>query len=127
MTLPKSEHSDNFRQTIEALLQAIGDSAIDERPFQTTEFPDVMTTTWEDLQAAELVERLSGTDELLLTGRGWVAGVLITHQYDEQTFAERIAKLFAELKSHVKGRKAAKVVPLKTDCYNNRHSGRMDL
>jgi len=78
MTLPKSEHSDNFRQTIKELLQAIGDCAIDERPFQTTEFPDVMTTTWKDLLAAELVERLSGTDELLLTGRGWVAGLFIT-------------------------------------------------
>src|ERR1035437_1396997 len=99
MTLPAKEHTDNFRESLKRLFETVGDTALSDRPFERTEFPDVLTTTWEDLLSKELIEHLPGTENELLTGRGWVAGLLISRQNDLQTFKQRIAALFAELKS----------------------------
>jgi hypothetical protein len=57
---------------------------------------DILSTTWEELLATELIETLPA-DEYLLTERGWSAGIIAMGEINESAFQSRIGTVFAAL------------------------------
>jgi hypothetical protein len=105
MTLAQTERSDNVARALKSMLDRVADAALDEVSFSPTAHPEVLTTTWDELLAAELIERLP-SGEYILTGRGW------TGRINDRGFEQRIEKLFGTLKGFVKGRRDSATVPL---------------
>jgi len=112
MTLAREERTDNFKLALKTLLKAVGDSALDEVTFDPSTYPDILKTTWEELQGFELIEALP-TGHYIFTGRGWTASLITTGMRYEQSFTTRIGTLFAALKAPVKGRSEAATIPLR--------------
>src|SRR6266478_5648111 len=103
MTLAREERTDNFKLALKTLLEAVGDSALDEVSFDPNAYQDILQTTWDELVGLELVEMLVG--QYLLTGRGWTAALLTTGVRDQESFKQRLGKLFSTMKGLVKDRK----------------------
>lgn len=109
VTLARTERSENFAAALKTMLDGIGDASLDEVPFAPWAHPDILSTTWDDLLATELIEALP-TGEYILTGRGWTAGVISTGQVNDPAFQNRIGTVFAALKALVKGRAGSATV-----------------
>jgi hypothetical protein len=114
MTLPTEERTDNVRLALGRLLESAGDQPIDEVLFKQIDFDGILPTTWEELQAKGFVETVSPVGDLSLTGRGWVAALLVTHKNSEEEFKRRVGELFGVMKSLVKGRKEPKAITMRT-------------
>jgi hypothetical protein len=71
------------------MLDRVADVALDEVSFAPSAFPDILTTTWDELIATELTETLP-SGEYVLTGRGWIAAVISTGQINDPRFRQRI-------------------------------------
>src|SRR5579862_5722328 len=98
MTIARSERSDNFALALKTILDAVGDSAVDEIKFTPATHSSILATTWDELLGSGLIETLP-TGEHILTGRGWTAAVISTGKINDPDFRLRVAKLFATLKS----------------------------
>ncbi len=109
MTLARAERTDNFSFALKTLMEAVGDAAIDEVFFALKDFPDILNTTWEELETFGLVESLA--DRYILTGRGWTAALISTGVQKEDAFKERIGILFAAMKGLLGGRRESAIVP----------------
>jgi hypothetical protein len=112
MTIAREERSKNLAVALQTMVDAVGDSALDEVSFDGARYPSILTTTWDELLSIGLIEALP-TGEYVLTGRGWTAGVLSTGRVNVDPFRERLQRLFAELKRFVKGRKETVTIPFR--------------
>ena len=72
----------------------MGDYPLAEVLFDPNAHPDILKTTWEDLEKIALIEPLP-TGKYLLTGRGWTAALLTTGTQNEPCFKDRLGKLFS--------------------------------
>src|SRR5260370_11813769 len=82
------------------MLEAVGDSALDEVSFNGAEHPDILKTTWEELHGHELIEPLP-TGHYIFTGRGWTAALITTGTRQDPAFTPNPGNLFAEVKPPV--------------------------
>jgi len=112
MTLARQERTANFKLALTTLLEAVGDYALAEVLFDPNAHPDILKTTWEDLEKIALIEPLP-TGKYLLTGRGWTAALLTTGTQNEPWFKDRLSKLFSAMKKLVKGRHEPAIVVMR--------------
>lgn len=113
MTLPRDERTENIRLALTRMLERVADEPVDEVFLIPKEFDGILTTTWEELQARNFVETVSPAGEVSLTGRGWIAALLLTGKNSEEDFKQCIERLFATMKGYVKGRKEPKPVSMR--------------
>jgi hypothetical protein len=97
MTLARTERSDNVAHALKSMFDRVADAALDEVAFSPAAHPDILTTTWDELVATELLETLP-SGEYILTGRGWTAAVISTGRINDPGFRQRIEKLFGTLR-----------------------------
>src|ERR1700722_13233532 len=110
MTLARAERSDNVALALKSMLERVADAALDEVSFSPAAHPDILTTTWDELLATELIETLP-SGKYILTGRGWSAAIISTGLINDPIFRQRIDTLFGTAKGLVKGRKDSATVP----------------
>ena len=97
---------------LSALNEAVGDYFVSQVLLRKEEFPDVIQTTWEELDEQGLLEQIHYENCFILTGRGWLASVLAIDAHRTTNFRQRLAALFSTLKSYVRPSREAKVVLL---------------
>jgi len=115
MTLAKEDRLENHKAAFTLMMQALGDSALDIGLFDPSQPPfdgAVLRTTWEELARQGFVERV-GAFQYRLTARGWLVGVEVTSKSKSPEYIDRLGRLLATMKRHVKGRKDSVIVPLK--------------
>ncbi len=116
MTIGRREREENQQLAFSLMLTALGDQAIDTSLFDAETPPfakSVLRTTWEDLVHREYVNNVRGT-EYRLTPKGWLAALELSGTAKSDAFRERLGRVLAAMKSHVKGRQESKVVDLRT-------------
>ena len=98
------------------MLSTLGDDAIDTTLFDSEASPfaeSVQRTTWEDLVRAHYVSRIVATT-YRLTAKGWLAALKLSGAAESSSYLERVSRVLAAMKAHVKGRRDSKVVDLRT-------------
>jgi hypothetical protein len=116
MTIGRREREENQRRAFSLILNALGDQAIDTTLFDAEAPPfaeSVLRTTWEELVRSEYVSKLRGA-QYRLTPKGWLAALELSGTAESDTYRERLGRVLAAMKSHVKGRSESKVVDLRT-------------
>jgi hypothetical protein len=114
VTIPPEERTENLSLALALLLERVGDEAVNDSLYDPSEFNDILSTTWEELKLKGFVEVMPAGPLLCMTGRGWVAALLTTNKISSAQFSDRSGRLFASMKKHVKGRKDAQCVPIKS-------------
>jgi len=97
------------------MLSELGDEAIDTTLFDAAQPPfsdQVLQTTWEELARQKYVE-LIGTTQYRLTSQGWLVGLELSGAVQSPTYQERVGRLLAAMKRHVKARTGAAIVQLR--------------
>ena len=98
------------------MIEELGNGAIDTTLFDSAGNPfadSILRTTWEELVRQGYVERI-GASQYRLTAKGWLAAVQLVGVAESSQYKERLGKLLATMKGHVKGREESKVVELRT-------------
>jgi hypothetical protein len=115
MTLAKDTRVENHKLAFGLLIQALGDGALDTTIFDSSQPPldgQILRTTWEEMERAGYVEKF-GPTQYRLTAKGWLVGLEVTGASQSAEYLERLGRLLAVMKGHVKGRKDSVVVPLR--------------
>ena len=116
VTIGRRERAENQRVAFVLMLSALGDDAIDTTLFDSEASPfaeSVQRTTWEDLVRAHYVSRIVATT-YRLTAKGWLAALKLSGAAESSSYLERVSRVLAAMKAHVKGRRDSKVVDLRT-------------
>lgn len=114
MTLARHEREENHRLAFGLMIQELGDRAIDTSLFDPTRRPfecQVLRTTWEELLRLGHVECVS-SPQYRLTAQGWLVGLETSGISKSSAFLERLGRVLATMKRHVKGRLDSVVIPL---------------
>ncbi len=116
MTIADSDRRTDAEKLLGALLEALGEDAIDTRLFDpnSPEFDSFLRTSWSELETSEFVASASVPPSFFyrLTPSGWVEALLRRGFLDDEGVKSRLAGLAATLKGKVKGRTASAVVDL---------------
>jgi hypothetical protein len=116
MTIARREREENHRAAFSLMLQGLGDRAIDTTFFDPAQPPFeglILRTTWEELARQEYVESVGlPQSQYRLTAEGWLVGLEMSGTSQQGAFQERLGRLLATIKRHVKGRKDSSIVPL---------------
>jgi len=114
MTVADSDRRTDAEKLLGALLEALGEGAIDTHLFESSrpEFDCFLNTSWSELEATEFIARTSVPPTFFyrLTPTGWVEALLRRGFLDDESVQGRLAELTATLKRKVKGRTASAVV-----------------
>jgi len=116
MTIGRREREENQQLAFLLMMTALGDQPIDTTIFDSAASPfaeSVLRTTWEELARGEYVNRIRGA-QYRLTPKGWLAALQLSGAAKSDAYRERLGKVLAAMKSHVKGRHESKVVDLRT-------------
>lgn len=114
MTIAIHNREENLKTALSLMLQELGDRAIDTTFFNPAQPPfegQILRTMWEELARKECVESV-GQRQYRLTAKGWRVGLEISGTSQSSAFYERLGRLLATMKRHVKERKDSVVVPL---------------
>lgn len=114
MTLPKDHRLENHRLALCLMIHALGDGAIDTTLFDPSQPPfekQILRTTWEELERQGNVEGV-GSRGYRLTAKGWLVGLEASGASKAPEYRQRLARVLAAMKRHVKGRKDSVVVSL---------------
>lgn len=114
VTIARQDREENLRVAFALMLENLGDRAMDTTFFSPAQQPfenRILRTTWEELVRQEYIEKVC-QDQYRLTPKGWQIGIAITGTLNSSAFQERLGRLSAALKRHVKGRHDSVVVPL---------------
>jgi hypothetical protein len=107
----EAKREENQRMAFSFMLSALGVAAIDTTLFDSDKPPfaeTILPTTWEDLGRADYVSTI-GKAEYRLTAKGcWSC-----QGRKAEVYLERLGRVFAVMKAHVKGRRESKVVDLR--------------
>lgn len=116
MTIAKREREKNQRAALSLMMGLLGDQAIDTTLFDSDAAPFaevVLRTTWEELSRADCVNRI-GEGQYRLTAKGWLAALEVAGAATSGEYLQRLGKVLAVMKAHVKGRHDSRVVDLRT-------------
>jgi hypothetical protein len=116
MTIAKREREENQRTALSLMMSLLGDQAIDTTLFDSDvpPFADaVLRTTWEELAHADCVNRI-GEGQYRLTAKGWLAALEVSGAARSGEYLERLGRVLAAMKAHVKGRRDSQLVDLRT-------------
>ena len=113
MSIAKQDREENHKTALQLMLQTLGDGAIDTTLFQTDNAPfagNVLRTTWEELVTQGCVAEVAG--RYRLTPKGWLAALEACGASGTKQFQERLGRILAAMKRHVKGRRDPAVIEL---------------
>jgi hypothetical protein len=113
MTVGKEHREENHKTAFRLMLGELGDQAIDTAFFDPEKAPfnrQVLRTTWEELVRQERVAVIGSLYRL--TPRGWLVGLEISGDAQSKSYQERVGRLLAVMKRHVKPRKESAILPL---------------
>jgi hypothetical protein len=114
MTLAKNARLDNQKMALSLMVQGLGEGAIDTTFFDRNSPPfvdAVLPTTWEELERDGHVDKI-GVSSYRIAASGWLIGMRLTGITDSADYQNRLGRVLAAMKSHVKGRATSAVVPL---------------
>jgi hypothetical protein len=116
MTMGDSDRRTDAEKLLGALLEALGDDAIDVRLFDpaSPQFEGFLNTSWGELETSEFVVSTPVPPDFFyrLTPSGWIEA-LVRHGFlNDEGIRGRLADFAAALKAKVKGRTASAVVDL---------------
>jgi hypothetical protein len=118
MTIADTDRRNDAEKLLGALLEALGDDAIDLRLFDpdSPEFGGFLKTSWSELETSEFVASTPVPPGFVyrLTPTGWVEALVRRGFLDDEHIKDRLASLAAALKRKVKGRVVSAVVDLDT-------------
>jgi hypothetical protein len=115
MTIGRREREQNQQLAFSLMVNALGDRAIDTTLFdaETPPFAEsVLRTTWEDMVRGGHVSKVRDA-QYRLTPKGWLAALELSGAAASDAYRERLGRVFAAMKSHVKGRHDSRVVDLR--------------
>jgi len=115
MTLAKDDRLENQKAAFSLMMEALSDRAIDTSLFDPTQPPfdgQIVRTTWEELARQGHVEKV-GAFQYRLTAKGWRVGLDLTSALRSAEYPQRVGRVLAAMKRHVKGRKDSAIVPLR--------------
>jgi len=110
----KDKRRANHRRAFELMLAQLADRAIDTNLFYAELPPfaeSVLRTTWEELLREGYVEAVGA--RWRLTAKGWLLAIEATDVSTSPTYRERLGRLLAVMKRHVKGRRDSAIVELR--------------
>ena len=116
MTIGRREREENQQVAFSLMMKALGNQAIDTTLFDSEAPPfgeSILRTTWEELVRGEHVSNVRST-QYRLTPRGWLAALEVSGAAQSAVYRERLGRVLAAMKAHVKGRRDSKVVDLAT-------------
>ncbi len=96
------------------MLEQLSDGAIDDTLFDPTDasFQEIIPTTWSELERDGWVEQIRETQHYRFTGLGWLQAVKLAGRLDDDLLSTKAGRLFATMKSYVKGRQKPCVAKL---------------
>jgi hypothetical protein len=124
MSISKQQREDNHKVALSLALQELADRPTDTTFFDPSQPPfegQVLRTTWEELDRQGCVQSLDRSS-YRLTAKGWLAALESTGLSKSNDFLERLGRLLAVMKEHVKGRRASAIVPLRQLADESRES-----
>jgi hypothetical protein len=116
MTLSKEQREKNNELALKLIFEDLGDDPISLRIFLSNDpryERAVDRTTWEDLTRNEylsLVFSTEGARGYRLTARGWLLCLELTGTSKSDGFKQRLGRIIAAMKRHVKGRAAPAIL-----------------
>jgi hypothetical protein len=116
MTIGRREREENQQLAFSLMMKALSDQAIDTTLFDSGAPPfaeSILRTTWEELVRGEYVSSVRA-GLYRLTPKGWLAALELSGAAKSDAYRERLGRVLAAMKSHVKGRHESKVVDLRT-------------
>jgi len=116
MTVGRREREENQKLAFSLMMEALGDQAIDTTLLDAEAPPfreSILRTTWEELVRGEYVTNVRG-GQYRLTPRGWLAALELSGAAQSAAYRERLGRVLAAMKAHVKGRRESRVVDLAT-------------
>ena len=113
MTIDKNTREIDHKVAFAAMLEKLGDGAIDTTFFdaKADAFVGVLRTTWEELLRAEYIEQVGG--RYRFTSRGWLLAMETSEISASKEYQDRLGRFLAVMKKHVKGRQDSDVVELR--------------
>jgi len=114
MSLPKGARLENHEAAFTLMMDVLDDQAIDTCLFDPGQSPfqeKILRTTWEELERQGYVEAV-GPLQYRFTARGWLVGLEVTAASQSTEYLERVGRVLAVMKGHVKGRGNSAIVPL---------------
>jgi len=116
MTKADADRCSDAVKLLVALLEELGDDAIDVRLFDAghPEYAAFLNTSWSELEASEFIVSTPVPPAFFyrFTPSGWIEALVRRGFLEDQGVKSRLAKLAAVLKHKVRGRTAAAVVTL---------------
>jgi hypothetical protein len=111
--MSRQDRVDDQKRAFQLMLATLGDKAIDTCLFSSDvpPFDKVLRTTWEGLERAEYVDSIP-SQGYRLTAKGWLASLELSGVSSDPRYRERIGRVLAVMKRHVKGRKDSSVLSL---------------
>lgn len=116
MTLSKSEREKNNELALKLMFEDLGDDPLNLRVFSSNDpryRKTVDRTTWEDLVRNDhliLAVETVGACIYRLTPKGWLLCLELTGASQSNEFKERLGRIIAAMKRHVKGRSAPAIL-----------------
>jgi hypothetical protein len=107
MTISAEARRKQEEELIAKLTNLLGDEVLIGMLFHESSFPDILNTTWYSLYNRGILDHSKerGTDGFYLTPRGWLIGLDLTGRINESEFLDRVGRLCAAVKKHVKDRR----------------------
>jgi hypothetical protein len=116
MTVGRREREENQQLAFSLMMRALGNQAIDTTLFDSGGPPfaeSILRTTWEELVCGEYVTGVRDA-QFRLTPKGWLAALELSGAAESAAYRERLGRVLAAMKSHVRGRHESKVVDLQS-------------
>ena len=110
MSYSKADEQRNVATTLRLMGATLGSEWIEAVEFEEDDaaFAEIRPTTWDKLQECGLVRATSAIPRRCqLTGRGWIAALKATGDWETKNLEDKAGRLSAELKRHVDGRREA--------------------
>ena len=106
MSLSQSARLQNMNRAIKLLMDDVGDQWIRKALInpESDALKSIHRTTWEDLRSQHLIQGVAA-GHVLLTGKGWEAGMKLVHGDLSDTRA-RVERIYHALESAAAGRSA---------------------
>jgi hypothetical protein len=115
VSLSIDERQKDMARALQLVLEQLGDEKIQVFSFDPANRPfSVITpTTWRDLEESNYVRLQTDSNRLRLTGSGWLRALQHSGATRNRSFDRDSEKLLASIRKQVKGRHAARMIPIK--------------
>jgi hypothetical protein len=98
MTISKQKQTDNINDALRVILDVVGDEHLDGALFELNDsrFRDIITTTWEHLEASGCLKQVGMWHRL--TSDGWIRALQAAGRLCDPKMKEKLGRLCARIK-----------------------------